>query len=150
MSWITITTDDLKDAKAATIVTALQTSALEAGQTDPTPHIIASVITHIRAEIKGCASNLLDADLLKIPSSLKGVAARMILREMASRLQMPLTPDEQREHDADERLLLRVSQGQMPVELTENPDAGLYQTTTGHPAITARTPIYRRSQQDGI
>jgi hypothetical protein len=121
MSWITITLADLKDAKVAALVEACRTAALGAGQTDPIPNIISSVITRIRAEIAGCKTNLLDIDTAKIPPDLKGLAARMILREACSRLQQALTDDEREEQRNDLRYLERIAKCEIPVAATDTP-----------------------------
>ena len=103
MAWISITIDDLKDAKISALVEACRTAALGTGQTDPVPNIIANVTARIRAEISGCAQNVLDVDTTKIPADLKSLASRMIMREAMSRIQQSLTEDEREEQRNDLR-----------------------------------------------
>lgn len=121
MSWVAITISDLKDAKVSALVEACRTAALGTGQTDPVPNIIANVVTRIRAEIAGCIKNRLDADAATIPSDLKSLAARMILREAMSRLQQPLNDDEKEEQRNDLRYLERIAKCEVPVASTDNP-----------------------------
>lgn len=149
-NWISLTVGDLMDGKAAALVTALQTSALGTGQTDPTQNILDAVTTRIRAEVRGCAANRLDADPSKIPASLKGVAVRMVLREMESRLQLALTPDEIREEQQDLSLLQRVSQCQIPVEQPLTIGTDQLQAPALTPLITAHPPRYTRKDEDGL
>jgi len=149
-NWISLTVGDLMDAKASALVSALQTSALGTGQADPTQNILDSVAARVRAEVRGCASNQLDTDPTKIPASLKGVAVRMVLREMESRLQLALTPDEIREEEQDLNLLQRVSQCQVPVEQPLATGADQLQAASVSPLITARMPQFKRENQDGL
>jgi len=121
MSWVSITIADLKDAKVSALVEACRTAALGAGQADPVPNIIANVATRIRAEISGCAGNVLDVDTAKIPADLKGLACRMIMREAMSRLQQPLTEDEREEQRNDLRYLERIAKCEIPVASTDTP-----------------------------
>lgn len=150
MNWISITSADLKDAKVAALVNALASAALGDGQTDPTPRIIENVTLRIRAEIKGCRKNLLDADTTKIPYDLKSLATRMIVRELQSRLQISLTEDERSEARQDIRYLERIASCEVPVAIPDNPVEGEAQTSSGTPLYTTPTPYFGRTSQDGI
>lgn len=151
MSWVTITIDDLKDAKVAAMVEACQTAALGTGQTDPVPNIILNVIARIRAEVSGCAQNVLDADATKIPGDLKSIACRMIMREAMSRLQQPLTDDEREEQRNDLRYLERVARCEIPVAEPDTPlSTTEVQSGSGSPRIAARTREFGRTYEDGI
>jgi phage gp36-like protein len=121
-NWTSITVDDLKDAKVSALIEALRTKGLGVGQDDPVEEITANVIARIRAEIKGCAQNVLDTDATKIPNDLKSLACRMIYREMASRLQVELTPDERDERSDDVRYLERIAECEVPVAAPDNPE----------------------------
>jgi len=151
MSWIALTIDNLKEAKAAALVEACRTAALGTGQADPVPSIIENVTARIRAEISGCANNVLDADATKIPSDLKSLAARMIVREAISRLQQPLTDDEREEQRNDLRYLERIARCEVPVAAPDDPlTTAEVQSPTGTPRITARTRQFGRAYEDGI
>ncbi len=121
MSWTAITIADLKDAKVSALVEACRTAALGTGQTDPVPNIIANVVARIRAEISGCASNVLDADTTKIPSDLKSLACRMIVREAMSRIKRALSEDEREEQRNDLKYLERISKCDIPVAEPDDP-----------------------------
>jgi len=150
MSWITITVDDLKDAKVAALVEACQTAALGTGQTDPTASIIADVIARIRAEVAACRGNALDSDTTKIPADLKSLACRMIVRQCQSRLQISLTEDEREEQRNDLRYLERIAECKVPVAATDDPIADEVQSGAASPSFTAKTRYFARADQDGI
>lgn len=151
MSWTTITLADLKDAKAAALVEACQSAALGSGQADPTANIIANAIARIRAEVKACAKNTLDADTAKIPADLKSLAARMILREMQSRIMQPLTDDEREEQRNDLRYLERIAECKVPVAAPDTAQTDEeVQSPSGSPRLTARTREFGRAYEDGV
>jgi phage gp36-like protein len=151
MSWTAITVSDLKDAKVSTLVDACSAAALGTGQTDPVPNIIANVIARIRAEIAGCASNSLDADTTTIPTDLKSLACRMIMREAMSRLRKSLNEDEREEQRNDLKYLERIARGDVPVAAPDNPlITEEVQSTSGTPRLTARTRHFGREYEDGV
>lgn len=120
--WVAITVDDLKAAKVAALVDACRTAALGGGQVDPMAEVISNVVYRIRAEIKGCRRNTLDADETHIPRDLRSLACRMVMRELQSRLQYALGDDEKEEQRNDLRYLERISKCEVPVAL---PDTAL-------------------------
>jgi phage gp36-like protein len=147
-TWITLTAAHLEDAKLAPLLTALRSAALGDSQDDPVANILTNVTNRIRAEIRGCASNLVDSDTTKIPADLKSLAARMCFRELASRLQQPLNDDEREEARQDIRYLERIAKCEVPIATPDNPVAGETQPATGKPRITARTR--RFGSEDGL
>jgi len=151
MAWISITIDDLKDAKISALVEACRTAALGTGQTDPVPNIIANVTARIRAEISGCAQNVLDVDTTKIPADLKSLASRMIMREAMSRIQQSLTEDEREEQRNDLRYLERIAKCEIPVAAPDTPlTTAEVQSPSGAPHMTARTRQFGRTYEDGL
>jgi phage gp36-like protein len=151
MSWTTITVADLKDAKVSALVEACRTAALGSGQTDPVPNIIANVVSRIRAEISGCANNVLDADTTKIPADLKSLACRMIVREAMSRIKRPLSEDEREEQRNDLKYLERISKCDIPVAEPDTPlTTSEVQSPTGTPRMTARTREFGRAYEEGL
>lgn len=122
-NWTPITEADLKDTKVAALVDACRTAALGTGQTDPMPGIIANVVARIRAEIKGCSKNTLDANTAKIPADLKSLACRMVVREMQSRLRLALKDDEKEEWRQDVRYLERIASCDVPVAAPDDPES---------------------------
>jgi hypothetical protein len=150
-NWTNITEADLKDAKVAALVDACRTAALGAGQTDPMPNVIAGVIQRIRDEIKGCARNVLDLDPTKIPAGLKALAARMVVREMQSRLRIQLKPDETEEWRQDVRYLERIAKCEVPVAVPDNPETSpTVQSSAPAPAMYTPTRKFSEDGQDGL
>jgi hypothetical protein len=153
--WITITVAQLDTAKAAGMVDALQTAALADGQTDPLPEIIVDVITRIRMEVAGGGRTVLSQDDTLIPPSLKSLALRMVLRQAQSRLNaagaLPLSDDERKEWDKDERLLERIAKGEITVENPVDPASEpTVQSAAPTPSFKAPTRRFNRASQDGI
>lgn len=155
VSWITLTIAKLSTAKAAALVDALRTAALAEAQGDPVPDIITRVTTRIRMEIAAGGRTILDADATKLPPSLESIGLRMVLREAQSRLNavsaLPLSEDERKEWDKDDRFLERVAKGEITVEASDNPEsAPEVQKKTTSPKICCRDREFTRSNQDGI
>jgi len=153
--WITISSSDLVTAKAAVLVEQLQETALGDGQSDPTPEIITEVVARIRMEIAGGGKTTLSADGTRIPPSLKSLALRMVLRQAQSRLNavgaLPLSEDERKEWDKDERLLERIAKGEITVETPDDPESGpTVQSVAPAPSIRARRRRFSREAEDGI
>lgn len=135
-NWIPITVADLKDAKLAPLVIALQTKALDAGQTDPTPRLTQAVIDRIRRKIASNLKNQLDLDPTTIPMGLKTMAVDLIYAEMKGRIEEPLTQDERdaiARHEAD---LKAIARGDEVVEQPDNAIDAPVQATSGHPTIS--------------
>ena len=150
-NWTTITEADLKGAKVAALVDAYKTAALGEGQADPMPGVISGVVARIRTEIKGCARNVLDADATKIPGDLKSLAARMVCRELQSRLRLALKDDERQEWREDVRYLERIAACEVPVAVPDNPETtATTQASTVGPATSAPTRKFSISEQDGL
>jgi len=150
MSWTTITINDLNNAKAGALVSALRSAALGRGQPDPSTDIIATIIARIRAEISGCETNTLDQDTTKIPRSLLSIASRMVIREMQGRLLMELTATELKQQDLDESYLKRINSCEVPVEKPDDPIATeSYQAPTGTPRITPKNRKFSSRRQSG-
>lgn len=151
MAWITITIADLKDVKVSALIEACRTAALGVGQTDPIPGIISTVTKRIRAEISGCAKNVLDATATAIPDDLKDLACRMIVRSAMSRINRPLSDDEKTEQSNDLKYLERIARCDVPVA---KPDVALtteeVQSTSGTPRIHKRCRRFGRAHEDGL
>jgi len=150
MSWLAITEDALKVAKVAALVDASRTAALGAGQTDPMPLSIADVTARLRAEVMGHPSNVVDVDTTLIPSELLSLGCRMAIRQMQSRLQLPLNDDEKNEEKNDLRYLERISRGELTISLPDHPAVRNMQVVLPPPMIRARRPLFRREQEDGL
>jgi hypothetical protein len=151
MSWTTIEESDLEDAKVAALVTALRTKALGTTQTDPFENIRQNVILNIRAEIASSNKWQLDIDENKVPRDLKSLACRMIYREMATRLQEPLSADEVREEQNDNEILKAIREGKRAVAATETPlVADEVQSGSGVEVVTQTTVLTTRDKMSGL
>lgn len=153
--WTTITRDDLIAYKAAAVVDSLESAALGSGQENPIAKIISESIARIRMEISAGGRTVLSAREKTIPPSLMSLACRMALRTGQSRLNavgaMPLSDDERKEWDKDERLLERIAKGEITIESPTDPASSPeVQTSVVRPSITARSRRFGRDQQEGI
>ncbi len=150
-NWISITPDSLPDVKVAAKVTAFRTSALGEGQSDPAARVIADVVARIRAEISGCATNVLDADPTRIPKDLGSLACRMIVRQMQSRLGVPLKPDELTEQENDLKYLERIAACKVPVAEPDNPiTTPEVQALSSMPKIAPRRRHFTHRTEAGL
>lgn len=122
MPWITITLADLNDARIAELVDALRKEELGAGQTDPMPRRITTVVDEIRRCIR-FGNAVLDADTAVIPAGLKDLAVEKIVRGLKGRLQIPLSDDETKAEALYQRRLEMLTLGKWPVDTTSNPEA---------------------------
>lgn len=157
VTWTTLTAASLDTAKAASLVAALRTAALGAGQPDPIPEIVADVVNRIRMEIEAGGKTVVSADPAKIPPSLKRLGLRMVLREGQSRLNalggLPLSDDEVREGKEDLRFLERIAdpRNSLTVELPDDPAASpTVQSSQPSPQISAPEREWTRANQEGI
>lgn len=150
-NWTAITEADLKDAKVAALIEAFKSAALGSGQTNPVPPVIANVVARIRAEIKGCARNRLDADPAKIPADLKSLACRMIVRECQSRLRLALKDEEKEEWRQDIRYLERIAACEVPVAEPDNPEDGsTVQSSAPGPKTWSPSRQFSQRAQSGL
>lgn len=115
-AWITITLADLNDARVAELVDALRKEELGAGQTDPMPRRIQTVVDEIRRCIAFCPSTPLDANTATIPAGLKDQAVEKIVRGLKGRLLLPLTDDEKDAEKLYQRRLEQLTRGEWPVD----------------------------------
>lgn len=116
MPWITLTLADLNDARVAELVAALRQEELGAGQTDPMPRRIQTVVDEIRRCIGFCPSTPLDANTAALPPGLKDLAVEKIVRGLKGRLLMPLTDDEKEAEKLYQRRLEQLTRCEWPVD----------------------------------
>ena len=86
MSWVHVTLDDLHAYLPADVAKEAREAALDAVQTDPWDIIMPDVVAELRAAVLGCARNEVDIDPLKVPPSLKGIAATLIGVRLLNRI----------------------------------------------------------------
>ncbi len=85
MSWITLTSDDVRRCFAGPELTALQSVALGVGQSDPTTEVLAQITNDVRGYVAGCARNTL-GEAGTIPEELKAAALALVAVELCGRL----------------------------------------------------------------
>ncbi len=149
-NWISITLDNLNNAKVAALVSALNTSALGEEQTDRATEIIADIVATIRNKVAACATNQVDADETTIPKELKPQAVRLILWAMKNALEIEVTEAEKIDHANDLKDLNAVAACQLPVSQPDDAEEPDIQPVTPSPRITAKTLRFTRCDQDGI
>lgn len=103
-NWLTITIDDLKAAGHGDVVDAAQSQSV--GSTDPVSDAIIDSIATIRGAIS--VGNTLDADVTKIPRSLKSLCERMAYFRLVERIGMELTQDQRDTKKNDQSYLNRI------------------------------------------
>lgn len=148
--WISITVEDLEDAKVAAMVDALRTAALQSGQTDPAPRRIQTVVDNIRRKIASCPQNQLDADTTTIPASLLDMAVDLILADLKGRLEIELTQDERDALARHTRDLDRIASCQDSVEQPDDAIDAEVQSTAGTPSVTTDRHLDRRARRSGL
>lgn len=149
-NWITISLADLNDARVAELVTALRQEELAAGQTDPMPRRIQTVVDEIRRCIGFCASTPLDANLLAIPAGLKDLAVEKIVRGLKGRLLMPLTDDEKEAEKLYQRRLEQLTRCEWPVDKPDTPiGEAPVEPQSNTPRIRQRPLQFTRRDGDG-
>lgn len=150
MSWISITVENLEDAKVAALVTALRSAALGEDQTDPTQRITQGVINDIRRRIASCPSNQLDEDTTTIPESLRDLAVDLILARMKARLNRSLSDEERWQIERHDRTLERIASCREAIDAPDTAIPPPVQATSGTPSISNRRAEERRARRSGL
>ena len=136
MSWISITSSDVKVKLTGAELAALQSAALASGQSDPLPDIISQVSDEVRGYIAANRSNTLGA-AGTIPQKLLSAALSIIRYRLATRLPVKslLTEDRVKENEQAIRLLEQVAADKFAIE---DPVSG---ETSGVSIEQASTPV---------
>lgn len=121
-NWIAINEAAVRTGKITVFVDAMQARATADGEADPLPEYIADVSATLRAAIS--VGNDLDFDPTKIPSSLKGLALRLITRRIKDYLEQPLSTDELKQADDDRSYLNRIIDDKIRFEAPDTPGGG--------------------------
>ena len=123
MSWIVLTTDDLRAHVPSAQVDALLTAALGQGQADPFGAAMPEIASRIRAEVRGNSKNLVSATPNAIPDDLKGYAVALIVEVMQGRLLLALNDDQVRAANNARDYLKRVAAGDVPIAKPDDPQS---------------------------
>jgi len=151
-AWITLTPALVAASGHATIITTAQTTALQPGQSDPLPELIAEVTAKVRNAIGFKTQGVLDATATTVPPSLVPDCARYIVRQLKGRLNKELTKKEEQDA-ADWRTMLgKLTTGEWPVEAPLNPVEPTAQPAAGMgvSVVTRSRPQAQRHNLRGL
>lgn len=145
-SWITLSLADLNNYLVGAQVTALNTSALAAGQTDRFTSVMTDMVNRIRLKIEGCPRNHISATPLTIPPELKWAACYLIIEAMQAAVPgLKLTDDQRNQIAKANEQLLRIADGKEVVSTPPDPlvppdvqRSGQTQLVTHSPRLASR------------
>lgn len=150
MAWITLTTEHIRRSLTGAELSAVQTTALGEGQSDPLPATLDGVVKEIRGYVSACERNTL-GDGETIPDELLDAAIAIARWRALTRLPVARLATEQRreENDAAVRLLREVAAcrfriAQPATASAENLASG------GAQVISSRTRITKGSDLSGL
>jgi hypothetical protein len=117
--WITVTETDFREVLTGPEITAIQTAATQAGQTDPLPNAMNDAIQFVRGKVAGCLQNVLGDQTLgyKIPQELRRVT--LILGAYYGCDRVPagvMNADRKKEYDGAMRTLDQIASCEMRIE----------------------------------
>ncbi len=150
MAWITITETDLYGSLTGPELTAVQSAALNAGQSDPVPEKILEAVQEIRGRVAACQNNRL-GDLTQgeqIPEELKPTALAIVRYRVLLRLPLSslVTPQREREYTDALTLLSAVAACKFRIEQPANFST---QIIAG-PAVTLASSEERKMTRDSM
>ncbi len=151
LPWVTLTIDDLNDAKAATLIAAVQTSALAVGQGDPIPTIIDGTVADLRGAIGFSGKYQLSATPNTIPPNLYDLAVQNILRSCKARLEQQLSQGDIADESNYQKRLTDLIAGRYPVDKPDDPMSSTPSTPLGRVSeVQGVTRLFTRSKLDGL
>jgi hypothetical protein len=121
-AWITLQLSDLNDYLVGAQVTALNTTALAAGQSDRFTKTMTDMVNRIRVKIEGCPRNHISATPLTIPPELKWVACYLIIEAMQAGVPgLKLTDEQRNQISRANEQLIRIADCKDVVSLPDDP-----------------------------
>jgi hypothetical protein len=121
-SWITLSLADLNNYLVGAQVTALNSSALAAGQSDRFTSIMTDMVNRIRVKIEGCPRNYISATPLTIPPELKWCACYLIIEAMQAAVPgLKLTDDQRNQIAKANEQLTRIADCKEVVSVPPDP-----------------------------
>jgi len=145
MSWIALTITDVNTRLAGGEVTAVQTAAKAAGQSDPVLDIISGVVNELRGRLRNRTQ--LEAGA-KIPEGWAPHALAIIRYRLCSRLPAKSLMTPAREQEYRDALDAFKELGAILPEIPVVVDTAVTQNAV--PMLTTRTSIMDRDAQDGL
>ncbi len=147
MNWVAITIDDLKAVAFGGIIDAAQATAV--GAQDPVAEAIADAVAAVRGAIS--TGNVLDADVTKVPRSLRALTARTAVFALMERVQMELNVDQRGTRQADLLRLQRIGEQLQRFEQADAPaGAGEMQPGPSVETVAAGNRGHSREELRGI
>lgn len=124
--WVQIALVDLQNARAGPLVTAFQSTALAAGQADPTPNVIQKYSAEILGDISFSGRVVMDASQGTIspdvvPPNCVDLIVQKICRVLKGRLAMQLNADEIQDERTYQSIRGQIRRGEYPIDATNNP-----------------------------
>ena len=121
-SWITLSLADLNNYLVGAQVTALNSSALAAGQSDRFTSIMTDMVNRIRVKVEGCPRNYISATPLTIPPELKWCACYLIIEAMQAAVPgLKLTDDQRNQIAKANEQLTRIADCKEVVSVPPDP-----------------------------
>lgn len=152
MAWRALALSDIQTGLSAQEMTSCQTFALQAGQTDPTPYVIAATMDEVRGYIAASSLVVLGSEGT-IPDKLIDAAIRIAVWQLVKRFPTKLLATEARRSDYQDaiRLLKDVATDkfrvEVPTTITTEITAGVIKPKVTNWQNTVRQRVWR-SQQD--
>ena len=140
-AWLTIQLSDLNDYLVGAQVTALNSSALAAGQSDRFTKIMTDMVNRIRIKIEGCPRNHISATPLTVPPELKWVACYLIIEAMQTAVPgLKLTDDQRNQIAKANDQLTRIADGKEVVSIPNDPLTPVDVQRGGQAQLLTHTP----------
>lgn len=126
--WVAVALADIQNARPGPLVAAFQSTALAAGQSDPTTAIIQKCTTELLAAVGYSGRVVMDASQGNVtpdvvPPNLFDRLVEKICRSMAKRVNYAWTVDEQNDERSYQKMLQGLMSGTVAVYATSNPGA---------------------------
>lgn len=150
-AWITIALADLKDFLVGAQVNAVNTAALDSGQSARFTNVMTAVVNQMRVKIESCNQNQLSETALTIPPSLKEHACMFIVEALQGSIPgLKLDEDQRRRLTRLHEDLQAVMKCELKVETPTDPLEPASVQGNVLPSITERTRYFDRDSQDGL
>lgn len=145
-NWTLINVTDLDDYMPAGLSTKARTVALAAGQGDPFDDLMPTAVAKVRAAVASCRANKVDADVLKVPNSLKDVAVLLIAERLFNRVSETPTENQEKQFENARKTLEKVAECDIAIETPDDPIDAPTQRTGGVEFTNPRTRKYNHDK----
>lgn len=141
LPWVAVALADIQNARPGALVTAFQSTALASGQADPTLAIVQKVTAEVLGAVGFSGRYVMDASQGQngavdvLPPNLFDFAVEKCCRMMEKRLAMPWTPDETKDEERYQKVLVDIREGRYPVDATSNPSGSNVSIKSGQVSL---------------